>query len=1150
MAFPSPPPSSPQPGPMVPHSLTDKQRRRLEALQLHFNEPEPVLICRPCGYALKPFGERVSRHLAEKHEVPKPQRRGLSALVKSLQLGDPNDVALRPDGLPPHEALTVTRGHACRRCSYRTASDDLICRHIAKSHGVKGLRKTDGWQRDHIRSGVLLQSWSQNGARGFWIAQPTAAGSTTPRETGTPDADDVPAAQHALLAAAHDAERAHLAGGLRATASATGPVDIAFQTGWMRRTGWDLMFDGARRDFLVKMSELPDAGRHVEDDMPLASPPEDEARLRRIVSAVDGVFNRCEDTIRSMDISMRCWLRSTEPHRPYKAPFELVGRQATTYKYRSLVKRLLCFCIRLWRLPLGTRLSQCRRSLTIAQSRALDALWSDELWNTPRPDEAAAAASPARSGAVLAHGEAADADGRRVLRRTTRMRARGIPSHRASNSPAGGDLSDDESDRSAAETDDESDFEDLVSEGWEDFDGFGHEDANASSHTDTTEDGWATDATASPPPFPDWSPAGGYFSSALEDLTLRLLYFLMTEEFEDGQSKSTLLVYFGGVLGLTSDGSGFRRPGNYTASLSAFIYCARLVVVEVLLPWTSHDYVSYPARPRSGQLDILNRVRRETMCLGSQAPIGEFLSLRAYGRVLATADGPSFRFDWSDDGQTISWDDGRLSLQQFRSLAHKMVETVAAAVERLMYGWHPVFDLSKTKDRMVNTHQGYSFVSEPANGLQEAYLDLSQRACLSKIDGLLSKDGWVVRRVQRYINDSEALLSALFALIHLTGGQAARGSELTSVQYQNGTSTPRGVYIHSGALVLITRHHKTRHTTNNEFQVARFLPTAVGRLLYLYLVYIRPFTSMLTRVCLCAPDTPGTSILFASHLCPDTPWSTGKLSKELMRSTTQFTGQPINTQTYRQLSIAITERHVKQIHTLFDQYDDRSRDAPVESAFAWQSGHRPFQRAITYGLDGAYPDSLQPALLDRFRWVSRQWHSFLRLEAPDHPTCATTQQIESAPPQSEVSSIPAPHATANDGQSTTRKRQESPIALAAPTLGCHHPNKRIRFTATSGPKETTTHSVPYISNPQTEPDPDSGSEDTSSVELQHGSIDPGSPQPEPGTRGGNKDTHNADPQKQDTIEPFVFNAEFSIAICKKCRSRKKGDRRPRAITTG
>ncbi|KDN64753.1 hypothetical protein CSUB01_11126 [Colletotrichum sublineola] len=128
----------------MPHSLIDKQRQHLEALQLLLNEPEPVLICRPCGYALKPFGERVSRHLAEKHAVPKPQRRGLSALIKSLQLGDLNDIAPRPDGLPPHEALNITRGHACRHCSYQTASDDLVCRHLSKVHGIKDRQKADG----------------------------------------------------------------------------------------------------------------------------------------------------------------------------------------------------------------------------------------------------------------------------------------------------------------------------------------------------------------------------------------------------------------------------------------------------------------------------------------------------------------------------------------------------------------------------------------------------------------------------------------------------------------------------------------------------------------------------------------------------------------------------------------------------------------------------------------------------------------------------------------------------------------------------------------------------------------------------------------------------------------------------------------------
>ncbi|KAL0764704.1 hypothetical protein CaCOL14_012794 [Colletotrichum acutatum] len=1117
MALPSPPPSQPT----TPHGLTDRQSRRLEALQLHLNEPEPVLICRPCGYALKPFGERVSRHLAEKHNICKSQRRGLSALVKTLDLGDPNDVAPRPDGLPAHQSLTVTRGHACRHCSYRTASDDLICRHISKTHGIKDSRKADGWQRDHIYSGILLQSWSQNGTRGFWIAQPRTSelpplgNDMGALGAGDPSPQAAPAAQQqALLAAAHHAERAYLASSPCVTTAATGQVDVAFQTGWMRRAGWDLMFDGARRDLLVKMSQLPALVRdrwEAEDDMPHASSREDEARLQYIMSAVDGVFDRCEDTIRHTDVSMRCWLRSSEPYRPYKAPFELVGRRSSTYRYRRSVKRLLCFCIRLWRLPLGTRLSHCQRSLTIAQSHALETFWSDGIWNTLRRDDAPVV-SHIESDATPADEESSRGD----LKNSSDCH--------------------DVDDGSATETSDDSDYEDLPSEGLECLQD--HDHKKMSVRTYATEDRLSTDVAAQPLSFLDRGLRGDYFSTALEDLTLRLLYFLMTEEFEDGQSKSTLLVYFSGVLGLTSDGSGFQSPGNYTANLSAFIYCVRLIVIEVLLPRTSHDYVGYPARPRHGQLEILNRVRRETMCLASQAPLGEFLSLRAYGRTVSPADGPSFRFSWSDDGQTISWDDGRLSLQRFRSLAHDMVQHTASAVDRLMYGWHPVFDLSKTKDRMANTNRGYSFVSEPANGLQEAYLDLSQRACLSTIDGLLSEEGWLSRRVHRYIDDSEALLSALFALVHLTGGQAARGSELASVQYQNGTSTPRGVYVYSGALVLITRHHKTRHTTNNEFQVARFLPDVVGRLLYLYLVYIRPFTSMLTRACLCAPGTPGAPILFASPSRPDTPWSTDRLSKELLRATTQFTGQPINTRTYRQLSIAITERHVKQIHSLSNQYDDRGRDAPIESAFAWQSGHRPLQRAATYGLDGAYPDSLQPALLERYRWVSRQWHGFLRLEACNRPTRATTWQVDSAPSQKDASSsvITTPRTPSQDAQSTTRKRQESPTALVAPPPEHHHPNKRTRLNTTSEPSEATTLSIHCVSDPPTGPDTARGSADTNSAEpQQRDSRGPASPQSGPGTEGGNEDTSSAEHQQQDTIDPFVFNAEFSVALCKTCR---------------
>lgn len=82
-------------------------------------------------------------------------------------------------------------------------------------------------------------------------------------------------------------------------------------------------------------------------------------------------------------------------------------------------------------------------------------------------------------------------------------------------------------------------------------------------------------------------------------------------------------------------------------------------------------------------------------------------------------------------------------------------------------------------------------------------------------------------------------------------------------------------------------------------------------------------------------------------------------------------------QVYRQLSVAITDRHLVQLKNPFNRFDDRSAVADIDVAFAWQSGHRPLQRGTTYGIDGAFPDSLQPALLRVYQWTSAEWHRFL-----------------------------------------------------------------------------------------------------------------------------------------------------------------------------
>jgi hypothetical protein len=68
-------------------------------------------------------------------------------------------------------------------------------------------------------------------------------------------------------------------------------------------------------------------------------------------------------------------------------------------------------------------------------------------------------------------------------------------------------------------------------------------------------------------------------------------------------------------------------------------------------------------------------------------------------------------------------------------------------------------------------------------------------------------------------------------------------------------------------------------------------------------------------------------------------------------------------QIYRQISIAITEKHIRQISKPFNRYNDKSRAADIDVAFSWQSSHHPLQRGSTYGINAAFPDSLQPALL-------------------------------------------------------------------------------------------------------------------------------------------------------------------------------------------
>jgi Chromo (CHRromatin Organisation MOdifier) domain len=84
-------------------------------------------------------------------------------------------------------------------------------------------------------------------------------------------------------------------------------------------------------------------------------------------------------------------------------------------------------------------------------------------------------------------------------------------------------------------------------------------------------------------------------------------------------------------------------------------------------------------------------------------------------------------------------------------------------------------------------------------------------------------------------------------------------------------------------------------------------------------------------------------------------------------------------QNYRHVAVGITRQHVKPIAKSFQLYNDTKGNADLAMVLAWQTCHRSEQGASTYGLDGAFPTSLQPELLNAYRDVSTIWHRWLGL---------------------------------------------------------------------------------------------------------------------------------------------------------------------------
>ncbi|KAG4271473.1 hypothetical protein FPRO04_10913 [Fusarium proliferatum] len=713
-------------------------------LQLLIDCHAQLLICvqEQCCFALSSKPAQVNEHLRKRHSIPIDDRRRVVRLLKNREppLLDPANALLRQNESPYDPNLPLFDGFSCKFCDLLTISSQVVSRHVGAEHERRRLELQV--KPKAMYEPVYLQAWTKNPIGGrYWIVE--YRGITT-RPIGGKDV-------YSHLRGAFKRERRLQQGLIVNEVDTSAKISTSTFTDlrpWLERTGWEQTYQNFDHGLLRNLTTMPSSlssvrglvlsrarsgTTHTTSGEDLISSAGDEQKIAAILVAVDMVMDRCEQTARTTSRNLLCWLRNVRPHGCYAKPFTFVSKAASRTKYIRLLKRFIAMVFHAFCLPTDA----CRRRAGIrfkrSQIKAIAATWNHCIW---------------------------DQHGATTLNFWKSARAHAIAKYQAS--------WDERAENSEESMTEDSDNIDSISESDESANV--DEDHRCDSDEEEEEEDREEAKTAA-----NLSKENPDLAEMLERL-FGLVMAFSTEEVVDGRPASTLLVYFSGILGFTTDSTGFLPARSYTSNLAALIYTQRLLFLEYALPARAYLSLGITQRPRTGQVARLQDVRQKYTVLGSQSPFEELFSLLAYGKAIASSETPPFLLRWSDDGQSVSHGDLlTISMGSFRQLPQALLGEASRLCAELMYDWQPPLDLTSIKDDLTNTTHGFSFVTHPRNGLVDAYLKLSLKACTSLSNPLSRKGSWDRKAVFAYWKKEEALREALAGLLMMTGGGQPRG---------------------------------------------------------------------------------------------------------------------------------------------------------------------------------------------------------------------------------------------------------------------------------------------------------------------------------------------------------------------------------------
>jgi len=507
------------------------------------------------------------------------------------------------------------------------------------------------------------------------------------------------------------------------------------------------------------------------------------------------------------------------------------------------------------------------------------------------------------------------------------------------------------------------------------------------------------------------------------------------------------------VLGIKSEqeGGGWVQAHEYSQTLSAVITTSRALVVHYA-KFLHEDAHRREEENVSTVFELVKDMARRFMTLtefdGMPSPLNRMLHMRTYAYAKAKDTMAAGRVSWDRDRLLI--DKQSFTLADLQSMAKGLYEAVRLQLLRdillldvdgtgdVRSGTTslPELSLDKLVDQPAEMAKGWSFLKHPENKL-DGWTDWLFNRVLTEarlrerfILGIDHRQQppriqWRDRAVAEYRREVRKFKERMYVLVHISGGAPARGSEVITIQHENGEEGIgyRGIFAEGGMISFTTTYHKGYSFSKRVKTIHRYVPREVGEIVVYYLGLGQPFVNDLQM--LHRGITRRTAFLWEPEpeeewaseeeesedegdkeeedkdegeeveeedggnvgkdddkkmaANPDGFWGTDRTRRVMREQTSIYLGAALSTSTWRHAYPAIHRelaRDWRVAETLDMVYYDRE-PARQSDARARQAGHSRRTEEVVYGRALIESPFQTMAEREEFRRVSMDWHCVL-----------------------------------------------------------------------------------------------------------------------------------------------------------------------------